>query len=83
MGHGIAVLSVNVGGISEIVQHKINGILLPADVSSGSIAQELENWSQLNHDERLALGKNAYDIYNEYFSAPKNYQNFIEEALQG
>lgn len=83
MGHGIAVLSVNVGGISEIVQNKINGILLPADVSSESIAQELENWSQLDHDERLALGKNAYDIYNEYFSAPKNYQNFIEEALQG
>lgn len=83
MGHGIGVLSVDVGGVSEIVKHQFNGILLPLDASSNQIAQSLENWAVLTENERIGRGKNAYQIYNEYFSAPKNYLNFLEEALKG
>jgi glycosyltransferase involved in cell wall biosynthesis len=83
MGHGIGVLSVDVGGVSEIVKHQFNGILLPTDASAVEIAQSLENWAGLTENERIDRGKNAYQIYNEYFSAPKNYLNFLEEALQG
>lgn len=83
MGHGIGVLSVDVGGVSEIVKHQFNGILLPSNVSSDEIAQSLEKWAVLTENERIDRGKNAYQIYNEYFSAPKNYLNFLEEALQG
>lgn len=83
MGHGIGVLSVDVGGVSEIVKHQFNGILLPSNASSDQIAQSLENWAVLTENERIDRGKNAYQIYNEYFSAPKNYLNFLEEALQG
>ena len=83
MGHGIGVLSVDVGGVSEIVKHQVNGILLPSDASATIIAQSLEEWAVLPQNERIDRGKNAYQIYNEYFSAPKNYLNFLEEALQG
>jgi glycosyltransferase involved in cell wall biosynthesis len=83
MGHGIGVLSVNVGGVAEIVQDQFNGVLLPINASAYAISESLEKWSILTESERIQRGKNAYQIYNEYFSAPKNYLNFLEEALQG
>lgn len=83
MGHGIGVLSVNVGGVAEIVQDQFNGELLPIDASANVISESLEKWAVLSECERIQRGKNAYQIYNEYFSAPKNYLNFLEEALQG
>jgi glycosyltransferase involved in cell wall biosynthesis len=83
MGHGIGVLSVNVGGVAEIVKDQFNGVLLPMDASANVISESLEKWAILTESERIQRGKNAYQIYNEYFSATKNYLNFLEEALQG
>jgi glycosyltransferase involved in cell wall biosynthesis len=83
MGHGIGVLSVDVGGIAEIVRNDFNGVLLPGDADNESIAKSLEKWASMTEDERIKRGLNAYQIYYEYFSAPKNYLNFFEEALQG
>lgn len=83
MGHGIGVLSVNVGGVAEIVKDQFNGVLLPMHASANTISESLEKWAILTESERIQRGKNAYQIYNEYFSASKNYLNFLEEALQG
>jgi glycosyltransferase involved in cell wall biosynthesis len=83
MGHGIGVLSVDVGGVSEIVKNNYSGMLLPKNAEPELIAESLEKWAHLSENERIERGKNAYQIYYEYFSAPKNYLNFLEEALKG
>jgi hypothetical protein len=58
-------------------------MLLPKNAEPGLIAESLEKWAHLSENERIERGKNAYQIYYEYFSAPKNYLNFLEEALKG
>jgi colanic acid/amylovoran biosynthesis glycosyltransferase len=83
MGHGIPVISVDVGGISEIVKDQFNGSLLPARADSKMIAQTLESWVLKTSEERNKLRNNAYQTYIEYFSATKNYTRFLKEALQG
>lgn len=82
-GHGIPVISVNVGGISEIVKDDENGMLLPADASSSDLAEALMSFANLSEEIRISWADNAYATYNAYFSAPKNYRKFGTEALQG
>jgi glycosyltransferase involved in cell wall biosynthesis len=81
MGHGIGVLSVDVGGVSEIVKDGFNGALIPLDARPETIAEDLVNWSNLSTDSRIDRGMNAYQTYIDYFSAKKNFTKFIEEAL--
>jgi len=82
MAHGIPVISVNVGGISEIVKDPCNGSLLPADADTKLIAQTIENWSLRDEASRISTSQGAYQTYKEYFSATKNYTRFLKEALQ-
>lgn len=83
MAHGIPVVSVDVGGISEIVKNGFNGLLLDASASAAEIAEVLINWAIREKSERIPFGIHAFQTYNEYFSAPKNYLSFCQEALQG
>jgi colanic acid/amylovoran biosynthesis glycosyltransferase len=83
IAHGIPLISVNVGGISEIIRNSVNGELLPAEASSPLIAKTLEKWAQLNENEFAQYSNQAFSSYLEYFSATKNYTRFLKEALQG
>lgn len=82
-GHGIPVISVNVGGISELVKDGLNGMLLPAAASSIELAEAIQSFANLPEETRISWADNAYATYNAYFSAPKNYRKFGTEALQG
>ncbi len=82
MAHGIPVISVNVGGISEIVEDGSNGYLLPANADSSSIASSLMNYFLESKEKKLLLSQNAIAIYKKKFRSSKNYQGFIHEALK-
>ncbi len=82
MGHGIGVLSVNVGGVSEIVTHGYNGYLIPADSSALDIAEYLKKWALLQESERFIISTNAYTTYSTKFIATKNYSEFSDKFLQ-
>lgn len=82
MGHGIPVISVDVGGISEIVRDGENGRLLPSDIGATALAQVFREFHALDAAKRISMARMAYATYNAYFSAPKNYRNFGSEALQ-
>ncbi|MFM2285864.1 MAG: hypothetical protein RLZZ543_1361 [Bacteroidota bacterium] len=81
LGHGIPILSVNVGGIAEIVMDGENGELMKADASATEIAAVLEKWAGLTENEYALLSNKAYASYLQYFSAPKNYNLFFSEVL--
>ncbi len=77
MAEGIPVVAPDIGGISDIVEHNINGILLPSSPSIDQIASALhdivfaENWQQLSQNAKLT----AYEKYN----AQHNFPEFIQK----
>jgi glycosyltransferase involved in cell wall biosynthesis len=75
------IISVNVGGIAELVIDGEIGELMNADASSSEIATVLEKWAVLNENEFEMLSSKAYSNYLQYFSAPKNYMQFYSEVL--
>jgi colanic acid/amylovoran biosynthesis glycosyltransferase len=81
IGFGLPIISVNVGGIAELVVDGENGELMKADASSSEIAAGLEKWAGLNENEFEILSSKAYSNYLQYFSASKNYLKFYSEIL--
>jgi len=66
MSLGKAIISTNVGGISEWLQNDLNGILVPTE-SSSALAQALNHC--LEHPSQIAsLGKNAAETFVASFS---------------
>lgn len=70
MAMGLAVVSTNISGIPEIVQHGVNGLLVPPR-NERALAQALET---LIGDETLrqTLGRNARRQVEEKFNIAKN-----------
>jgi glycosyltransferase involved in cell wall biosynthesis len=81
IGFGLPIISVNVGGIAELVIDGENGELMKADASSSEIAQVIEKWAGLSENEFEILSSKAYSNYLQYFSASKNYLQFYTEVL--
>ena len=81
LGFGLPVISVNVGGIAELVIDGENGELMKADASALEIASVLEKWAALNENEFELLSGKAYSSYLQYFSASNNYSLFFSEVL--
>jgi glycosyltransferase involved in cell wall biosynthesis len=81
IGFGLPIISVNVGGIAELVIDGKNGELMKADVSSSEIAAVIEKWAGLSENEFEILSNKAYSNYLQYFSASKNYLQFYTEVL--
>jgi glycosyltransferase involved in cell wall biosynthesis len=81
LAHGIPILSVNVGGIAEIVLDGKNGELLTANASSNEIANTIEKWASMSESEYELHSQSGYESYLQYFSAPKNYMQFYSEVL--
>jgi glycosyltransferase involved in cell wall biosynthesis len=56
---GMPVIATNVGGVSSLIEHKVSGLLVPANAS-----YELAYWIKtINDDSSLAasLGRNAFE----------------------
>ncbi len=81
LAHGIPILSVNVGGVSEIVSSGKNGELLTANASSIEIAKTIEKWASMTESKYELQSQSGYESYLQYFSAPKNYMQFYSEVL--
>jgi glycosyltransferase involved in cell wall biosynthesis len=81
LAHGIPILSVDVGGISEIVLDGKNGELLTANASSNEIANTIEKWASMSESEYELHSLSGYESYLQYFSAPNNYLQFYTDVL--
>jgi glycosyltransferase involved in cell wall biosynthesis len=81
MSFGIPVMSTNVGGVFEIVEHNSNGILLSENPTAKEIADELVRFYQLSEEQRITLSQAAYQTWKTKFNAIENYNNFANNLL--
>ena len=75
---GIPAIAMNVGGVSEIIQGGINGVLLKADSGANEIAAAIINFHSLSEAEKNKFRSEAFNTWDEKFNAEKNYSSFIE-----
>lgn len=81
MSYGIPVIGTNVGGVSEIIQNKKNGILLKSNTSPKEIATAIEFFYNMPEDDYSTFCLNAYEIWFSKYNADINYPQFIEDVL--
>lgn len=82
MAHGIPVLSVDVGGVHEIVNHRQNGLLIPTAATEHDIRSALTDFMELSLDAKNTMRQNAVKTYEEKFSAHQNYNSFAQTVLK-
>lgn len=78
---GIPVIATDVGGTCEIVLDGVNGRLLPETFEINELAEEIREIISLSDAEYETLSHNARRIYEDKFSAEKNYTDFCKELL--
>ena len=77
---GIPALSVDVGGVKEVV-HDGTGILLTPDVDAERVAIELTQFkASMKNTE--SFRKRVRDHFLRYFSAEKNYKSFFDKIIK-
>lgn len=73
---GIPIIATDVGGTSEIVKDGYNGFLLESDFSTGKLSELIIMFYKMNECEYLQFRNNSREIWEEFFSAEKNYLDF-------
>jgi glycosyltransferase involved in cell wall biosynthesis len=81
MSYSVPVLGTEVGGVAEIIEDRVNGFLLPANVTAMEIADRLRKYflmeNKIKKDFRLA----AYNTWNEKYSSESNYSLFVKTVI--
>jgi glycosyltransferase involved in cell wall biosynthesis len=78
----IPVIATNVGGVSEIIQHGLNGFLLKAGATARQVAQQIEVFYHLPAEEKTKVRQRAFEIWDLKFNAGTNYAGFINSLLE-
>lgn len=73
---GIPVIATDVGGVSELIFDGENGTLLPADLSSETLAKTITKYICCNEDTYKKLCKNSRESFLKGWENTKNYSEF-------
>jgi len=76
--YGIPVIACNVGGVSEIVDNNINGILLPYKPEINLIREAIEKFIKMDLEIFKNYKINAYDKWESTFNSDNNYKKFVK-----
>ena len=83
MSSSLPVIATDVGGNSEVVKHKITGLITPSgnvDALAGALVYLIEN-----EDKVKAFGTNGRKVINEAYDLPvmvKNYEEMYERIYK-
>ena len=78
---GIAVIGTRVGGVGEILEEGKNGFLLKQTCLPGEVADAIKKFYYLSEDEKKSIRENAVVIWQQKYSAEKNYAEFLDAVL--
>lgn len=78
MSKSIPVMATDVGGNSEIVNEQ-NGILLPSNLSSEQLLNEILAFNTLSEQQIDFKRKSAFLTWERKFNAEKNYPHFVNQ----
>lgn len=81
MSFGIPVLSTDVGGVKEIVEHNSNGILIESNPTASAIASQISKYYYLTQAQKTTMRNNAYQTWKTKYNADINFQKFLDIAL--
>lgn len=76
---GIPVIATDVGGTKEIVSSGVNGYLLSADFSPADLLDRIRCFCTMGDAEYQGYSANARRMWEEKFSADKNFDRFYKE----
>lgn len=71
-GFGIPVLATDVGGTHEIIEHGVNGFLLPERCTADSVAASIEAFAALDDDVKAEMRNAARNAWARDFQTEKN-----------
>jgi len=79
MSYHIPIIAPNVGGISDMVIDRYNGLLLENSLSINGIVKSLENISFL---KKYIIRENSYKQYKKKYNSKVNYNKFISQMVE-
>ncbi|UPT65288.1 MAG: glycosyltransferase [Sphingobacteriales bacterium JAD_PAG50586_3] len=81
LSFGIPILAPNVGGIPEIVEHNLNGVLVQARPTAEQVALAIKAIAGLSPNAYRIMRENAYAMWKNKFNAETNYAAFANEII--
>ena len=78
---GIAVIGTLVGGVGEILQEGENGFLLKQSCLPPDVADAIVKFYRLDESEKQRIRENAVLIWEQNYSAERNYSDFLDSVL--
>ena len=78
---GIPALATDVGGTSEIVKARKNGILLNERPTAEEVSTSIKYFAQLDADSKEVYSRIAYETWSKSFQADKNFREFVQDFL--
>jgi colanic acid/amylovoran biosynthesis glycosyltransferase len=81
LSFGIPIIAPKVGGIPEIVEHKINGVLIAQRPTPEQVAFGIKAIAEMTPEAYKTMRVNAYEMWKNKFNAEKNYTQFAEEII--
>lgn len=82
LSYGIPCIGPDVGGIKEIINHGINGLLLSAQPTALDISNALLQLANLSSEDHKKIRESSFNLWNEKYNAEINYKLFIEDIKQ-
>lgn len=77
MSFGLPIISTPVGGVPDVIEDKING-MLSSDFTLDSYFQTLDNFFDLTLDEIKKISANNIFKFNKYFTIDKTADNYLD-----
>lgn len=74
----IPVIAPNIGGIADMIENNVNGLLLSKVCTIDEIVESL---NKIDFFKNTSIRENAYKMFLEKYNAKTNYSNFIENLI--
>jgi len=81
MSAGVPVIATNVGGVSEIVSHRRNGLLLEPDPTIPDVSSAIEMFADTSEEEYHNYARAAWSTWSLRFNAEVNYPRFVADVF--
>ena len=81
MSFHIPVIATDVGGTSELVDHGVNGILLPADFADEHLIEAINVFYSMPQEQYMLYRENARSKFAKEYNATENYKAFLEHLV--
>ncbi|SDL48548.1 glycosyltransferase [Tessaracoccus oleiagri] len=79
---GIPIIATDVGGVGEIVETGVNGILLASEPSFDELADAIRKIAEMDYEDYASLRSGARRVWRAKFDAATNYPRFGRELLE-